>query len=59
MEIEEIDEYAFTGCTAMTQLSFPNTGDLHIYTGSFNGCSSLIEITLTPAIYKIDSNALR
>lgn len=54
-----ISEYAFEGCTTLTQVTFPRDGSLSIGECAFEGCTGLSNLTLTGAVKSIGFAAFR
>jgi len=56
LEVREIAESAFAGCTELTSIVIPNTIK-KISVGAFSLCSSLTEINIPASVTHIDSGA--
>ncbi len=54
--VEEIDSFAFSGCTALTSITIPESVNI-IGAESFANCSSLQEVIIEHGVEYIDRNA--
>lgn len=54
--LSEIGEMSFSGCTALTEVAFPDTLT-SIGAGAFAQCTALSEVTLPESLLKIGQNA--
>ena len=55
-DVQKIDEYAFQGCTEITEIVLPN-GLKNIEEGAFSGCSKLTSINIPSSLTSLGSSA--
>ena len=56
--IREIDDYAFAGCSQLTEINIPSTVE-EIGEHAFDGCAALGELTIPNGVREIDEYAFR
>lgn len=57
-DVQKIDEYAFQGCTEITEIVLPN-GLKNIEEGAFSGCSKLTSINIPSSLTSLGSSAFK